>query len=77
MVPPADRAAQTPVPRPEQGPPLIDPRPPRPAEREPDIYPPRAPVEDPPATPPDPGEPVPEIEDPPRPTEAPGDPVVT
>lgn len=66
--------SQTPVPPDEYGPPVVDPRPPRPIERDPDVYPMPAPLEDPPLSPPDPGEPLPEIDDPPVPDEKPGDP---
>jgi hypothetical protein len=62
---------------PEQAPPLIDPGEPPPPEGEPSVFPPRSPIEDPPASPPDPNERLPEIEEPPHPDEAPDDPVVT
>lgn len=69
------RASQTPVPVPEEGPPVIEPGTPRPIERDPDVYPLPAPLEDPPPPGPEPGEPLPEIEDPP-PDGVPRDPVV-
>jgi len=67
----------TPVPDIGEGPPVKEPEPSRPTERDPDVYPAPAPIQDPPLAPQEPGEPEPRIDDPLIPERPPGDTVVT
>ncbi len=67
----------TPIPDAEEGPPVKDPRPSRPIEQDPDVYPAPAPIEDPPLAPGEPGEREPRIDDPSLPDQPPDEIVLT